>query len=72
MAAFAQMNEQIKTCRSANCGFLETPIEGVDSNILDPGACRIIQDLSLLFEISQTLETSLELRDVIRPTLQKM
>jgi Nif-specific regulatory protein len=66
------MNEQIETCRNVNCGFLETPVAGVDSNTLDPGACRIIQDLSLLFEISQTLETSLELRDVIRPALNKM
>lgn len=61
-----------ETCRKANCGFLETPLEDVDSDILDPGACRIIRDLSLLFEISQTLETSLELREVIRPALKKM
>jgi len=62
------MNEQIVTCRNANCGFLE----GIESKDLDPGACRVIQDLSLLFDISQTLETSLELRDVIRPTLKQM
>ena len=37
-----------------------------------PGTCRIISDLSLLFEISQTLETSLELREVIRPALKKL
>lgn len=61
-----------ETCRKANCGFLETPIEGVDSDSLDPGACRIIRDLSLLFEISQTLETSLELREIIQPALKKM
>ena len=39
---------------------------------LDPADCRIIKDLSFLFEISQTLETSLELNAVIRPTLKKM
>lgn len=61
-----------ETCRKVNCGFLETPIEGVDSDTLDPSACRIIHDLSLLFEISQTLEKSLELREVIRPALEKM
>jgi Nif-specific regulatory protein len=63
---------QAEVCRSANCGYLETPIEGVNAEELDPGACRIIRDLTLLFEISQTLETSLELREVICPTLKKM
>ena len=63
---------KIKKCRSANCGHFESPITGVDSEQLDPSACRIIHDLSLLFEISQTLETSLELREVIRPALKKM
>jgi len=66
------MNDKNETCRSANCGFLETPISGVDEAALDPGTCRIIRDLSLLFEISQTLETSLELREVIQPALKKM
>ena len=66
------LRPKIETCRSANCGFLETPIIGVDSEHLDAGACRIISDLSLLFEISQTLETSLELREVIRPALKKL
>lgn len=34
--------------------------------------CRVIHELSLLVEISQTLESSLELKDVIRPVLQKL
>jgi Nif-specific regulatory protein len=55
-----------------SCDFLERPILGVDTESLDPGACRIIRDLSLLFEISQTLETSLDLPEVIRPALKKM
>ena len=66
------MRPDIEKCRSSNCGYLETPIIGVDSDKLDPSTCRIIHDLSLLFEISQTLETSLELREVIRPALKKM
>lgn len=37
-----------------------------------PESCRSIQELSLLFEISYTLESSLELRDVIRPVLIRM
>lgn len=61
-----------ESCRSKNCGFLETPIVGVDSETLDPGTCRIISDLSLLFEISQTLETSINLREVMRPALKKL
>ena len=51
---------------------METPIIGVDSESLDAGTCRIISDLTLLFEISQTLETSIELKEVIRPALKKM
>ncbi|MCP5524448.1 MAG: sigma 54-interacting transcriptional regulator [Verrucomicrobiales bacterium] len=34
--------------------------------------CRVIQDLSLLVEIAQTMESSLEVRDIVRPTLAKM
>ena len=35
-------------------------------------SCRVIQDLSLLLEIARTMESSLELGDIIRPTLRKM
>ena len=52
---------------------------GVDAMGLDPfggtvapPGCRVIDELSLLFDISYTLESSLELRDVIRPVLLKM
>ena len=34
--------------------------------------CRVVDELSLLFGISYTLESSLELRTVIRPVLLKM
>ena len=36
------------------------------------GGCRVVDELSLLFDISYTLESSLELREVIRPVLLKM
>ena len=36
------------------------------------GDCRVVDELSLLFDISYTLESSLELHDVIRPVLLKM
>ncbi len=34
--------------------------------------CRVVEELNLLLNISYTLESSLELREVIRPVLQKM
>jgi len=37
-----------------------------------PSVCRVIDELSLLFGISYTLESSSELREVIRPVLLKM
>jgi Nif-specific regulatory protein len=37
-----------------------------------PSGCRVVDELSLLFGISYTLESSFELRDVIRPVLLKM
>lgn len=35
-------------------------------------SCRAVQELGLLFDISYTLESSIELRDVIRPVLTRM
>jgi Nif-specific regulatory protein len=37
-----------------------------------PGGCRVADEFSLLFDISYTLESSIELREVIRPVLLKM
>ena len=49
---------------------------GVDAHkfsLATAGAgCRVVDELSLLFDISYTLESSLELRAVIRPVLLKM
>ena len=39
---------------------------------LDAGACRMIRDLTLLFEITRTLENSLDLRQVLQPALKQM
>lgn len=39
---------------------------------LSEGACRVIDELSLLFEISQTLEKSLDLDDVMLTVLERM
>jgi len=49
---------------------------GIDVRNKSPAAtpvgCRVVDELSLLFDISYTLESSLELREVIRPVLLKM
>jgi len=43
-----------------------------ESAVAGSGGCRVVDELSLLFDISYTLESSLELREVIRPVLLKM
>ncbi len=35
-------------------------------------SCRVVEDLNLLLEICQTMESSLEVRDLVRPTLRKL
>jgi Nif-specific regulatory protein len=49
---------------------------GIDARKNSPATqgvgCRVVDELSLLFDISYTLESSLELREVIRPVLLKM
>ena len=37
-----------------------------------PGSCRVVDEMSLLFDISYTLESSLETREVIRPVRLKV
>ncbi len=52
-----------------NCGDAEkAAVNGAGSDV----ACRSVQELSLLFDISYTLESSQDLRDVIRPVLIKL
>jgi Nif-specific regulatory protein len=50
--------------------FLAEPSE-IQAAVSD-GACRVIDEVSLLFEISQTLERSLDLDDVMLPVLERM
>ena len=49
-------------------GASASPCEGA----FGPRGCRVVDELSLLFDISYTLESSLELREVIRPVLLRM
>ena len=39
---------------------------------MSPGGCRVVDEFSLLFDISYTLESSIDLGQVIRPVLLKM
>ena len=59
--------ESIDCPGSDACGYPEA-----STNALDAGACRVISDLKLLFEISRTLEESLDLRKVLHPALKQM
>ena len=54
----------------ASCGGVAAV--SVFKNDGEPQDCRVIDELRLLFDISYTLESSLELREVIRPVLAKM
>lgn len=63
------LREQTRTesWQEIGCGLVNEPIHSRDA-----GACRVIRDLTLLFEISQTLEESLDLRRIIQRALKKM
>jgi Nif-specific regulatory protein len=54
-----------------NCHYFKAEPSEIQAAEQD-GACRVIDELSLLFEISQTLERSLDLDDVMLPVLEKM
>jgi len=57
----------LDNCQEVGCGFVNAPVAS-----LDAGTCRVIGDLTLLFEISQTLEESLELPRILRRALKLM
>ncbi|PAW77349.1 MAG: sigma-54-dependent Fis family transcriptional regulator [Verrucomicrobia bacterium Tous-C9LFEB] len=59
-------------CNGSGCSHfdnapLPTALEGIA-----PNACRIIRDLTLLFEISQIVAGNLEVRETIRPILKQL
>ena len=56
-------------CPAGISGVAGVPLIREDAHQPD---CRVVDELRLLFEISYTLESSLELREVIRPVLQRM
>ena len=57
----------LEACAEGGCGGMNA-----SAAALDDGMCRVIRDLTLLFEISQTLEESLDLRRILRRALQQM
>jgi len=57
----------LDNCHEMGCGFVNAPFTSMDA-----GTCRVISDLTLLFEISQTLEESLELPRILRRALKLM
>jgi len=61
-----------RACANTGCAHFEGPSLESKLQVLDSGACRIIRDLSLLFEISQIVGATLDIRMVIRPVLEKL
>jgi len=66
------MTTDSRACANNGCAYLEGPPLESKLQVLDSGACRIIRDLSLLFEISQIVGGTLDIRTVIRPVLEKL
>jgi Nif-specific regulatory protein len=56
-------------CPAGCGGMAAVPMVPNDGNVPE---CRVIEELRLLLDISYTLESSLELRSVIRPMLAKL
>jgi Nif-specific regulatory protein len=55
-----------------DCLGIETKRASPSGAMASPAGCRVADEFSLLFDISYTLESSIELRDVVRPVLLKM
>ncbi|EDY81810.1 Sigma-54 interaction domain family [Verrucomicrobiia bacterium DG1235] len=63
---------QTVNCRVGECSLAK---EGPPLELLNRAtgvSCRSVQELGLLFSISQTLEKSLDLGDIVRPALRRM
>lgn len=59
-------------CRGKEC---DLAIDGPSSEILDRGFgvhCRSVQELSLLFAVSQTLDKSFDLSEIVKPLLRRL
>jgi Nif-specific regulatory protein len=66
------MTEEGNGCVNAGCAHFEgTPLDA-ELQVSDSGACRIIRDLALLFEISQLVGGTLDIHENIRPILEKI
>ena len=60
------------TCRTGDCALAKTG-PSLDTLRMTTGfTCRSVQELALLFSISQTLEGSFDLADIVRPALRRL
>lgn len=57
---------------TGDCSFTQTPPTDLDLGKFPAQACRVIQDLTLLFKISQALQDKLDLKEAIVPVLEIM
>lgn len=71
LAAAFYMHTSTK-CRGKNC---DLAIDGPSTELLDRGIgvnCRSVQELSLLFAVSQTLDKSFDLSHIVKPLLRRL
>ena len=66
------MTTDSKACPNTACTYFEDLSVESEVQVLDSSACRVIRDLSLLFEISQIVGGTLDIRTVMRPVLEKL
>ncbi len=77
MSARGSSTKEGNDCASGrtpgSCGFSRLGVPGeVSTSRVDGMECRVFQELQLLFKLSQVLQTSLELRDILKPLLEEM
>ncbi len=66
------MIEEIRACNRTDCTLAK---EGPSLEMLNRTigvSCRSVQELSLLFAVSQTLENSFDLTDIVQPVLARL
>ncbi|HEY8902585.1 MAG TPA: sigma 54-interacting transcriptional regulator [Chthoniobacterales bacterium] len=54
---------------AGDCSFSSEPPSNRELENLSRRGCRVVQDLRLLFSVSQQLQTSVDLKEIVRPVL---
>lgn len=57
---------------AGNCTFSSIPPSNIELQNLPPSICRVVQDLRMLVGVSQNLQASPNLKDVIQPVLEQL